>query len=99
MPELPRELPVADVERDHPPRAALEEAVREPSSRGAHVERYQVTHLETEGVEGAGELLAAAAHVGRVGGAEAHLGIGGDLRARPGDRATGHAPATPQDRA
>src|SRR5207247_1599249 len=43
-----------------------------------------------EGIEGTGELLAAAAHVRRVGGAEAHLGAGGDLRARLGDRAVAH---------
>src|SRR5207247_7614956 len=63
LPELPRELPVADVERDHPPRATLEQAVGEAARRGAHVERYQVTRLEAEGIERTGELLAAPAHV------------------------------------
>jgi len=54
------QLAVPHVERDHPPRAALEEAVGEPAGRGAEVEAVEAGGIDAERVEGVGELLAAA---------------------------------------
>src|SRR5439155_664682 len=99
LPELPGELPVADVERDHPPRAALEQAVGEATRRGADVERDQVARLEAEGVERPGQLLAASAHVGGVGAAQPHQGVGEDLRARLGDGTVAHEHVARHDEA
>lgn len=53
------ELAIADVEGDHPRGAALQQAVREPSGRGSHVEAVPVPRIEREQLECVRELLAA----------------------------------------
>ncbi len=60
VPQPGVQLAVADVERDHPGRAALEEDVREPAGRGADVEAVATGRIDAEGVERVRELLAAA---------------------------------------
>src|SRR5207249_2006872 len=63
LPQRPRELAVADVDRVHASRPAPEEAVGEAPGRGANIERHRVSRVEVEGNEGSGELLAAAADI------------------------------------
>ena len=55
------ELVGADVEGKHAPRAPLEQAIRKPAGRGAHVQTYQPRDVDAEGVQGAFELQSAAA--------------------------------------
>ena len=55
-----RELPVADVDRDDPRGAALEQAVGEAAGRGAEVEAIEAGHVERDGVERVRELHPAA---------------------------------------
>ena len=52
------ELAVADVERDHPRRAALQQAVGEAAGRGAEVETVASRRIDAERVERVRELLA-----------------------------------------
>ncbi len=59
------ELAIADVDRDHARRAGLQEAVGEPSRRGAHVRRVTPLDVHVERVERIPELLAATGHEGR----------------------------------
>ena len=54
------ELAAADVESDHPRRAALEQDVGEAAGRGADVERVAPGRVDVELVEGVRELLPAA---------------------------------------
>jgi hypothetical protein len=49
--QAPVELTVADVERHHARRAALEQDVGEAAGRGAHVERFAPGHRDSERVE------------------------------------------------
>jgi YVTN family beta-propeller protein len=71
-PQARVELPVADVERDHARGAPLQEAVGEPSGRGAEVEAVLSGRIDPQLVERPRELLAAArdearrAHDGQV---------------------------------
>ncbi len=59
------ELAVADVERDHARRAALEEDVGEAAGRGADVDAVEARRIDAERVEPVRELLAAARDVRR----------------------------------
>ena len=59
------ELAVADVERDHARRAALEQDVREAAGRGADVEAVAPGRVDPERVERVRELVAAARDVRR----------------------------------
>ena len=52
-------LAVADVERDHPRRTVLQQAIREASRRGPDVEAILARGVEREQLEGVRELLAA----------------------------------------
>ena len=54
------QLPVAHVERDHPPRTRLQEAIGEAASRGADVEAVLPGRVDAEPLERVRELLAAA---------------------------------------
>ena len=59
------ELAVADVERDHPGRAALEEHVCEAAGRSSDVERIATRYFDAERIESVRELLAAPGDVRR----------------------------------
>ena len=83
------ELPVADVERDHPSGAALQEAVGEATRRGAEVEAVPPRGIDLERVERVRELLAAAGDEPRRA-LDVELGVVGDLRA--GLREARHEP-------
>ena len=85
--DLRVELPVADVERDHPRRAALEQHVGEPAGRGADVERIETGDVDPERVERVGELVPAAGDVRRR-----RLDLERRRRRRPARRASS-APA------
>ncbi len=80
--QLPIELAVADVERDHVARAALQQDVGEAAGRRADVERAASADGNGEDVEGVRELDAAAADVRMIGsdqrdvGARRHGGAG-----------------------
>src|SRR3989442_7504611 len=65
--QRPVELAVADVERDHARRAALEQGVGEPSGRSPDVERLASLHSNAKRVEPMGELDASTADVRMVG--------------------------------
>ena len=65
VPQPRVELPVADVERDHARRAALEQDVGEAAGRRADVEAVEARGVDAEHVERVRELLAAARDVGR----------------------------------
>ena len=54
------ELPVADVDRDDPRGAALQEAVGEPAGGGPEVDAVLASRVDAECVQGMRELLAAA---------------------------------------
>ena len=82
------ELAVADVERDHARRAALEQHVGEPAGRGAHVERLSAARVDGRRVEGVRELLAAAADVPRR---PLDLELRGGVDLDSGLRVTAHA--------
>ena len=73
-------LAVADVERDHPRSAGLEEAIREPAGRGADVEAVFAADVDGEGGEGRRQLLAAAGDETRSL-RDLQLGVVGDLLA------------------
>src|SRR5204863_407937 len=86
--QAPGELPVADVDREHPPGATLEETVGEAAGRRADVYRDATADVDAERIERAGELLAAAAHIGsglraqpavRLGSADGIEHVVGDL--------------------
>src|SRR2546427_3884372 len=62
----PVELAVADVERDHAQRAALDEGVGETAGRGADVERLASLDLNAKRVERMSELDASTADVRMV---------------------------------
>ena len=57
VPDPGMQLPVADVERDHPRGASLEQHVREAAGRGAEVEAVQAGRVDAEHVEGVRELV------------------------------------------
>ncbi len=57
------QLAVADVERDHARRAALEQDVGEAAGRGADVDAVEAGRVDAEPVEPVRELLAAARDV------------------------------------
>jgi len=75
------ELAVADVERDHARRAALEQAVGEAAGRRAQVEAVLAFGVDPERVERVRELLPAARDESRRG-AHLELDVVGDLLAR-----------------
>src|SRR5205807_496059 len=75
------ELAVADVERDHVRRAALEQDVGEAAGRGADVERVRAGDVEPELVERVCELLPAARDIGRRA-LDVELRVGVDLLPR-----------------
>src|ERR671925_57194 len=54
------QLRPADVERDHPPRAALQQYVGEPARRRTDVDRVARRRVDAEGIEPVRELLPAA---------------------------------------
>ena len=79
--KTPVELPVGDVERDHPVGAALQQAVGEPAGRGADVEAGAPGDVDPKRVEGVLELDPAARDVAlRLG--QRQLGVLGDELAR-----------------
>ena len=82
-PEPPGELAVADVERDHVARAAVEQHVGEAAGRGADVERDAARDVEVKRVERVGELEPAAADPGMIGRAYRDLGAGRRRACRP----------------
>jgi hypothetical protein len=53
------QLPVADVERDHPACSRLQEAVREPACRRSHIEGVLPRRVDPESLDRVGKLLAA----------------------------------------
>ena len=59
------QLPVADVERDHARRTALEEDVGEAARRGADVDALEAGGIDAEPVQPVRELLAAARDIRR----------------------------------
>src|SRR5262249_35363147 len=59
------QLAVPDIERDHVFRAALEEAVREASRRGADVEAARAVHRDLERGQRMRQLLAAPGYEAR----------------------------------
>ena len=84
--QLPIELAVADVEGDHAPRAALEEHVGESARRGADVQPEPFAHVDAKDVQRMGELDPASADVLMIGTVNRHLGVGGNVGPRFGDR-------------
>jgi hypothetical protein len=78
----PVKLPVPDVERDHPCRAAREEYVGESAGRCANVERFAPSHEDPECVKSMRQLQAAASDVRVVGRDERELRTGFDSSAR-----------------
>ncbi len=83
-----RQLPVADIERDHPTHTALEQAVREAARGGADIEAIHPGRIDAEHVERMCELLAATRDEGRLG-YELYLGVLGHLL--PGFFVAAHA--------
>ena len=82
--------PAPDVDREHRGRAGLQEAVGEPTGRGAEVEGTHTGDRHREAIERGGELLSAARHeAGRV-----TLQLDG---LRGVDEARGRVGATPGD--
>ena len=79
--QAPVELAAGDVERDHPRRAALEQAVGEAAGRSADVEAVAARRVDAERVERVRELDPAARDEGRRLG-EQQLGVLGDQLAR-----------------
>ena len=63
VPQRPRELPAADIDRDHLGRPRLQQAVGEPAGRRPGVEHAQPGDVDRELVERAPQLVAAARHV------------------------------------
>ncbi len=63
VPQLVRELAVANVDRVDANGPALEQAVGEAAGRGAHIERDQAIDVDAEDVERVLQLLAAATDV------------------------------------
>ncbi len=86
--DLRVQLAVADVERDHARRAALEQHVGEASGRRADVEGVEARHVDPEGVERVRELVPGARDVRRRR-LDLELGVLVDLLARL--RVAGHA--------
>ena len=76
-PQLPVELPFADIDGIDPRRAALQQTIGEPARRRSDIERDEARHVEAEVVQRALELLAAS-------GGETRTGFDGD------DRILGH---------
>ena len=66
-PQAVVELAVADVDRHHPRRAPLEEAVGEPPGRRAGVDHRPAGRVDSECVEGGSELVAPPTDVRRCG--------------------------------
>ena len=75
------QLPVADVERDHARRAALEEHVGEAAGRRADVAAVEPADVEAERIERVRELVPRARDVRRRA-LDGQLGVLVDLRAR-----------------
>ena len=95
--QAPVELSVGDVHAGDMGRAGLEQAIREPSGGGAHVQAQATVDLDGEGCQGALELLAAArgvaphgAHLDLDVGRHEHPGLGGDGSPRPDTHLAGH---------
>ena len=80
--QRPVDLPVADVERDDPRRAASEKHVGESAGGRTDVERLSPVDTDVKCVERVGELHPAAADVRVIGCGEADVGVGIHLRAR-----------------
>jgi hypothetical protein len=59
------ELSVADVERDHARRAALQQNVGEPAGRGTDVEGIETGDVDPERIERVRELVPGAGDIGR----------------------------------
>ena len=70
--QLPVQLAVADVERDHACGAALQQHVGEAAGRCADVEALAPANLDLKGVECVRELQSAAADIGVIGRDERH---------------------------
>ena len=62
----PGELPIPDIDGDHPSRRTSEQDIGEAPGRGADVKADTICDVDTEGVERCAELFPAAAHVGRA---------------------------------
>ena len=80
--QRPGDLPVAHVHGIDLPGPLLQQAVREPPRRGAHVEGCEPVDADPEGIQGPLELHAAAAHVGVI--LAANSDIRGFGNERPG---------------
>ena len=80
-PDLPVQLAVADVERDHVGGAALQPDVGEAAGRGADVERDASGGIDGKDVERVRELDATAAHPRMIRTGDANLGIDPDQAA------------------
>ena len=81
--QRPGQLPVADVDRHHVRRTALQQHVGEAARRRAGVEHPLPGRVVAEGVERAGELVAAARDVrrtGRLGDHQRRAGLDGGRR-------------------
>ena len=99
LPERPRELAAADVDGGDVSRAAAQQTIGEPARRRADVDRDPPVDIETERVEPARELLAAARDVRVVVGRENHDGLfGRDLARGSGDGRASDEHATGIDR-
>ena len=66
LPQLPRELPVTDIDGVNPSNAAIEQHVGKAASRSADIERNHSLDRDSEVVERVGELNAAARHPGVI---------------------------------
>ena len=73
--QLPVQLVVADIERDHVPRAALQPDIGESAGGCADVDHVSVRGIDVKGVERKGELDAAAADPRVIRADHSHIGV------------------------
>src|SRR6266542_3959817 len=92
VPQPGMQLTTTDVDRHHPARAPLEQAVREPARGCPRVEGGPTDHIDTEMTEGGVQLLAAAADEPRTVSGDAQRFFGRDETRRllGGSAADGH---------
>lgn len=96
LPETPVELALPHVDRVNPDGTTLEEDVGEPARRGADVDRDLPRHVEAEGVERAGQLVATSRDV-LGSGVDRELRILGDGRGSAVSSAAIHTHDTGKD--
>jgi hypothetical protein len=63
VPQLPVQLTMADVERDHSNGTALKKDVGEAARRGADVQALATANVDVERIEGVGELESASTRI------------------------------------